>query len=95
MASRGRIRCTKCGADNRDGAKFCTECATPFAAKCPQCGTSNTPGAKFCDECAASLASPSTVNPSANQSTQAVRVAAEQADASALEGERKTVTIPR
>jgi class 3 adenylate cyclase len=92
MASGGRIRCTKCGADNREGAKYCAECATPFAAKCPQCGASNTPGAKFCDECAASLTSPPTVNPAANQSAQAVRVAAEQADASALEGERKTVT---
>src|SRR5580658_8028415 len=88
MAGEGKIRCTKCGAENREGAKFCSECATPFAAKCPRCGAANKPGAKFCDECAASLASPSTIN----QTAQPVRVAAEQDDASALEGERKTVT---
>jgi len=89
MASAGRIRCTKCGADNREGAKFCSECATPFALKCPRCGAANKPGAKFCDECAASLASPST----ANQSAQAVRVATEEgADGAPLDGERKTVT---
>src|SRR5271154_7010090 len=88
MARGEKIRCTKCGADNREGAKFCRECATPFAAKCPHCGAANKPGAKFCDECAASLASPST----AKQSVQAARVEVEQADASALEGERKTVT---
>jgi class 3 adenylate cyclase/tetratricopeptide (TPR) repeat protein len=82
------MRCTKCGADNREGAKFCSECATPFAAKCPHCGAANKPGAKFCDECAASLASPST----AKQSIQAASVEVEQTDASALEGERKTVT---
>jgi class 3 adenylate cyclase/predicted ATPase len=82
------MRCTKCGADNREGAKFCSECATPFAARCPHCGAANKPGAKFCDECAASLASPSTVK----QSVQAARVDVEQTDASALEGERKTVT---
>ena len=92
MASAGKIRCTKCGADNREGAKFCSECATPFAAKCPRCGAANPPGAKFCDECAAPLSPASTVIQSANQSAQSVRVAAEQVDASALEGERKTVT---
>src|ERR1700676_2200742 len=88
MAGEGKIRCTKCGADNREGAKFCSECATPFAAICPRCGAANAPGAKFCDECAASLASPSSIH----QSPQPVRVAVDQADASALEGERKTVT---
>src|ERR1700681_2746591 len=88
MAGEGKIRCTKCGADNREGAKFCSECATPFAAICPRCGAANAPGAKFCDECAASLASPSAIH----QSPQRVRVAVDQADASALEGERKTVT---
>jgi len=92
MASAGKIRCTKCGADNREGAKFCSECATAFAAKCPRCGASNPPGAKFCDECAASLSPASTVIQPASQSAQSVSVAAEQVDASALEGERKTVT---
>jgi len=82
------MRCTKCGADNREGAKFCSECATPFAAKCPHCGVANKPGAKFCDECAASLVSPSP----AKESVQAARVAAEQTEASAVEGERKTIT---
>jgi class 3 adenylate cyclase len=48
--------CAKCGSDNREGAKFCSECATPFAAKCSRCrAVINTPGAKFCDECAAPL----------------------------------------
>src|SRR5713101_6043837 len=49
------MRCPKCAADNRKGAKFCSECATPFSAKCPRCGADNSPAAKFCDECGASL----------------------------------------
>jgi hypothetical protein len=88
MAIVGNTRCTKCGADNREGAKFCSECATPFAVKCPRCGATNKPAAKFCDECAASLAPASTIP----ETVQPVRVVAEQAEASALDGERKTVT---
>src|SRR5712671_6371492 len=88
MANVGNTRCTKCGADNREGAKFCSECATPFAVKCPRCGAANKPAAKFCDECAASLAPASTIP----ETVQPVRVVAEQAEASALDGERKTVT---
>src|SRR5260221_6885368 len=88
MANVGNTRCTKCGADNRAGAKFCSECATPFAVKCPRCGAANKPAAKFCDECAASLTPGSTIP----ETVQPVRVVAEQAEASALDGERKTVT---
>src|ERR1700736_4944519 len=88
MASAVKIRCAKCGADNREGAKFCSECATPVATKCPHCGAAYTPGAKFCDECAALLGPPSTIL----QSAQTVRVAAQQAEGSTIEGERKTVT---
>ena len=88
MASAGNSRCTKCGADNREGAKFCSECATPFAVKCPRCGAADKPAAKFCDECAASLTPASTIP----ETVQLVRVVAEQAEASALDGERKTVT---
>src|SRR6202045_4965845 len=88
MANVGNTRCTKCGADNREGAKFCSECATPFAVKCPRCGAANKPAAKFCDECAASLVTASTIP----ETVQPVRVVAEQAEASALDGEGKTVT---
>jgi len=47
--------CPSCGCDNREGAKFCNECAAPLSLRCPACGTENRPGAKFCNECAASL----------------------------------------
>jgi len=47
--------CTNCGSENRPGAKFCSECATPLAAGCPTCGTVNPPTAKFCSECATPL----------------------------------------
>ena len=48
--------CSNCGTENRSGAKFCMECATPLAAACPTCGAANLPGAKFCSECATPLA---------------------------------------
>src|SRR3984893_17523343 len=49
------MRCSKCGSDNRGGAKFCKECASPLSTNCPACGALNQPGAKFCDECGAAL----------------------------------------
>jgi class 3 adenylate cyclase/tetratricopeptide (TPR) repeat protein len=49
------VICTNCGTENRVGAKFCMECATPFAAACPSCGATNLPNAKFCSECATPL----------------------------------------
>jgi len=50
------VICSNCGTENRVGAKFCMECATPFATACPNCGAANLPGAKFCSECATPLA---------------------------------------
>jgi len=44
--------CPSCGTENLAGARFCMECATPFAAVCPSCGASNLPEAKFCSNCA-------------------------------------------
>src|SRR5713101_2457354 len=49
------MRCQKCGSDNREGAKFCKECASPLSTKCAACRALNQPGAKFCDECGAAL----------------------------------------
>ena len=57
------MRCPKCGTYNREGAKFCSECATSFRAKCAQCGAENSLGAKFCDECGTSLSAPAAAPP--------------------------------
>ncbi|HJQ82990.1 MAG TPA: AAA family ATPase, partial [Candidatus Binatia bacterium] len=52
------MTCPACGADNRDGARFCGECAAPLSTPvaCPSCGTSNPSGRKFCDACGVPLA---------------------------------------
>src|SRR5215831_177802 len=47
------MKCTACGHENREGAKFCRECAAPLgnATACPKCGTPSEKGQKFCDSC--------------------------------------------
>jgi len=47
------VKCAACSHENRDGAKFCEECATPLARLCASCGAELRPTAKFCDECGA------------------------------------------
>jgi class 3 adenylate cyclase len=49
------MRCSKCGAENPDRAKFCIECAWPLARRCSSCNAENPPSAKFCLECAQPL----------------------------------------
>jgi hypothetical protein len=85
------MKCAKCGADNREGAKFCNECAAPIEASCPKCGAKNKPGAKFCDECGTSLGPSAAASPK-NPNDSSIRVI-DRAVAENLEGERKTVTV--
>ena len=91
------MRCSKCGAENPDGLKFCEQCAAPFKQRCAKCGFENSPGARFCGQCAAPLkSSPGAVSSlrliaraelpeSISQSTAGLAPAE-------LEGERKTVS---
>ncbi len=83
------MNCTKCGAENREGRKFCAKCAAPLARVCPQCGASNEPGENFCGECAAALGQTPTASKKSNDAP--IRVADTPASEN-LEGERKTVT---
>ena len=103
--------CPQCQQENREDAKFCDECGTPFATLCHHCGIANRPGAKFCTECGTSLATQPPVSISAQQETldesprgpeaerfPLVYTPAYLADKiltsrSALEGERKQVTV--
>lgn len=49
------MNCSKCGAQVKDGQKFCVVCATPCGyiekKKCAVCGTELVDGANFCLEC--------------------------------------------
>ena len=47
--------CTSCGADNREGQKFCGNCGASLATACPSCGAAYEPGQKFCGECGTAL----------------------------------------
>jgi class 3 adenylate cyclase/predicted ATPase len=79
------MRCSKCGADNREAARFCDGCGAQLHPQCPACGAPSRVGAGYCDTCGVALASTAPPAPSA-------RVNPENAAAESLQGERKTVT---
>jgi class 3 adenylate cyclase len=83
------MRCSKCGADNREGRKFCTQCGSALEAKCPRCGAAIEPAEKFCGECGTPLGTPP-ANVGKSHAPQ-IQIA-DTPDPEHLEGERKTVT---
>jgi class 3 adenylate cyclase/tetratricopeptide (TPR) repeat protein len=86
------MRCSKCGADNREGARFCDKCGAKFSPRCPSCGAENRTDAKFCDSCGTAFgADPAVASPAATANDSPIRVT-ETSAAENLEGERKTVT---
>jgi membrane protease subunit (stomatin/prohibitin family) len=55
--SEAKVICSKCGAHNQEGVKFCNECGTsltaPTKSPCVKCGAELQQGAKFCVDCGA------------------------------------------
>ena len=49
------MKCPSCGHENREGRKFCSECASILEVRCPSCHALNEPGEKFCGDCVAPL----------------------------------------
>src|SRR5262245_22710378 len=92
------MQCPGCQHDNETDASFCEECATPLARTCEKCGRPLSPAAKFCPGCAhptgvpasapvkRALTSPQSYTPK----HLAERILLSR---SALEGERKQVTV--
>jgi class 3 adenylate cyclase/tetratricopeptide (TPR) repeat protein len=91
------MTCPSCGAPWRAGTKFCEECGARLDATCPACGAAVTPGKKFCGACGARLTAPAPGGDGrfAAPSGYTPRHLAEQIlkDRSALQGERKQVTV--
>ena len=87
--------CPSCGHGNAVTMKFCGECGARLAVVCPSCGAASPAGQKFCGECGTSLA-PAAARPAARAPQSytpdhlAERILTSR---SALEGERKQVTI--
>lgn len=51
------MQCVRCQHENASDAKFCNQCAAPFAPVCSACGHENPANAKFCNQCGAALRS--------------------------------------
>ena len=87
----------RCRAENSPGRRFCGECGAPLAVLCGACGFSNEPGIKFCGGCGAPLgATPATATAKfASPDAYTPKHLAEKilTTKSALEGERKQVTV--
>lgn len=47
------MKCNKCGAENDESSKYCSECGVELLKElsCPGCGKLLKPGAEFCVEC--------------------------------------------
>ena len=76
--------------------RSCGQCAAPLASVCAACGSANPPGNRFCGQCAAPLGpAASTPKFAAAPETYTPRHLAEKilTSRSALEGERKQVTV--
>jgi class 3 adenylate cyclase len=90
------MRCPQCQQENPPGANFCSGCGLGLAARCPACGHANAPGSRFCNACGQRLAAaPPPTGPLASPGAYTPPHLAERilATRSALEGERKQVTV--
>ena len=52
------MKCSRCGADNLAGMKFCRECGAPLQFPCPSCSAVNPAENRFCGQCGAWLDRP-------------------------------------
>jgi class 3 adenylate cyclase len=89
------MQCPRCQHENPIDQKFCGECGARLAAHCPGCGASNPPGQKFCGECGTSLSGTKSDQKFGSPETYTPKHLAEKilTSRSALEGERKQVTV--
>jgi class 3 adenylate cyclase/tetratricopeptide (TPR) repeat protein len=78
------MRCSGCGAENREGRRFCAACGASLAAACANCGFTNEPQESYCGGCGHPLAG-------AETGAQAERTPT--APAAVADGERRQVSV--
>jgi class 3 adenylate cyclase/tetratricopeptide (TPR) repeat protein len=90
------MRCSKCGAENLEGKRFCGDCGEPLGNRCHRCGAENAPGKRFCGDCGAALTGriTSVQSSPAAQSTAELRAPSGPGDTgTSTDGERRHLTV--
>jgi len=91
------MKCTNCDFDNDAAAAFCEECGSRLAPSCTHCGTELKATTKFCPKCGkpAGVTAPQTTAAPREIAAYTPKHLAEKIlnSRSALEGERKQVTV--
>ena len=89
------MNCPGCGRANREDAAFCDACGTRFARACVTCGRELRPDAAFCDGCGARTGEEARAAPERDPRSYTPKHLADKIlqSKSALEGERKQVTV--
>src|SRR5262249_5933496 len=97
------MKCPKCSTDNLGDSTFCEECGGDLEIACPSCGAANRPTANFCRKCRLEITllgarsrdprSPHAVTPTPLSYTPKHLADKILTSRSALEGERKQVTV--
>ena len=92
------MKCSRCQHDNASEARYCNACGVRLELTCPSCGQGNASGSVFCNQCGHALGA-SDAAASAQRfmspETYTPKHLAEKilTSKSALEGERKQVTV--
>ena len=92
------MKCPRCQQENPLTAKFCNACGSRVEIFCPACSRANVLGSRFCNECGQPLDAAAVPTPTAkfaSPQSYTPRHLAEKilTSKSALEGERKQVTV--
>jgi Double zinc ribbon len=90
------MKCSRCQQENPARARFCLGCGARLAVSCQKCGTELPGAARFCLQCGEPVAAEPSVQPRfASPDAYTPKHLAEKilTSKSALEGERKHVTI--
>ena len=93
------MRCANCQFENEEGARFCVECGNKLSSVCPSCKAPTKPEQKFCGTCGHQLRAPTKVQDETDSLLSPDRYTPQHLaqrilnSRSALEGERKQVTV--
>src|SRR5262247_534709 len=90
------MRCPRCQLENPTGSNFCLGCGARFGSSCSSCGHELPPGSRFCNKCGTPVAleSPGQSRFTSPDAYTPLHLAEKiLTSKSALEGERKHVTV--